>query len=81
GLVGAAASLRKTHPIIAARLLGAAGLLRPSFVYGNCIFDDDERVFEEIRIEVGDDTYLAELGYGQRLGSRNAIDLALSHLG
>jgi len=80
-LVGAAATLRKRQPVIAARLLGAAGSLRPSFVYGSCMFDDEERVFEQVRADVGNDSYQAELGYGQRLGARNAIDLAISHLG
>ncbi|HEY7583116.1 MAG TPA: BTAD domain-containing putative transcriptional regulator [Acidimicrobiia bacterium] len=80
-LVGAAASLRKRQPVIAARLLGAAGSLRPSFVYGSCMFDDEDAIFDQVRSDVGNDTYHAELGYGQRLGARNAIDLAISHLG
>jgi len=79
-LVGAAASLRKRSPQAAVRLLGAAASLRPSFEYGLCIIEDEERVFDDVRNEVGDDVYFAELGYGQRLGARNAIDLALSHI-
>lgn len=79
-LAGVAAFLRKTDTGAAARLLGAAISLRPSFVYGHCIFNDEERLFDEVRTELGDGPYLAELGKGQRLTVRAAIDMALSHL-
>ena len=79
-LVGAAATIRKRQPVIAARLLGAATSLRPSFVYGSCMFDDEQRVLNEVRTDLGSDSYQAEVGYGERLGARNAIDLAISHL-
>jgi predicted ATPase/DNA-binding SARP family transcriptional activator len=79
-LAGVAACLRKTNPVAAARLLGAAISLRPSFVYGHCIFNDEERLFDEVRTELGDGSYLAELGKGQRLSVRAAIDMALTHL-
>jgi hypothetical protein len=80
-LVGVAAALRKREPIVAARLLGAARGLRPSFIYGLCLFDDEHRLLDDVRAELGDDSYFSELGHGQRLTARTAIDLALSHLG
>jgi hypothetical protein len=79
-LVGAAAAIRKQYPAVAARLLGAAGSLRPSFLYGGCVFEDEENVVELVRTEAGDDCYSAELGSGLRLGARAAIDLAIFHL-
>jgi predicted ATPase/DNA-binding SARP family transcriptional activator len=79
-LVGAAAAIRKQYPAVAARLLGAAASLRPSFLYGGCVFEDEESVLELVRTEAGDDCYSAEMGSGQRLGARDAIDLAISHL-
>jgi hypothetical protein len=79
-LVGAAVALRKQDPIIAARILGAAGCLQPSFLYGTCFVADEDHVVEQVRTDLGSSDFSVEEDLGTRLDAREAIDLALAHM-
>jgi predicted ATPase/DNA-binding SARP family transcriptional activator len=80
-LVGAAAVLHKREPVVAARLLGVAGCLKRSFLYGTSVFDDEDQVVADVRSELGDAAYSAEAELGKRLQPSEGIELALTHIG
>lgn len=77
-LVGAAAAVRKQDPVIAARVLGAASRLQPSFLYGTSFITDEQRVVDEVGADLGDGVYAVEVAIGTHLGPREAIDLVLA---
>jgi predicted ATPase/DNA-binding SARP family transcriptional activator len=79
-LVGAAVALRKKDPVIAARVVGAAGRLQPSFLYGTCFIADEDHVIEQVRSDLGSADFTVEEYLGSRLTAREAIDLALLHI-
>ncbi len=79
-LVGAAVALRKRDPVTAARILGAADRLQPSFLFGTCFVADEDQVVEQVRTDLGSNDFSVEKDLGSRLNAREAIDLALAHM-